>query len=133
MPNYQPIIPHPRPFLHAALGATGATAIWGVALVALSAHWHTPVAVKSDRLDWDHYPRPPHIEPIAVQAPEPAEIVNISPTPVIPTIVPREEPKPPPPPDTTPAERSLIANGCSPGGVRTNFYVRGVLHWRCRY
>jgi hypothetical protein len=26
-----------------------------------------------------------------------------------------------------------VNNGCSPGGVRQTFYVRGVQHWRCRY
>jgi hypothetical protein len=137
MPDYKPIIPHPRPGLHAALGALGASAIWLVAVIALCGHAPQQVAVKSDRLDWDDEARPPHIEPLAVQVPEPkpkpVEIVNVSPTPVIPTIVPRDEAKPAPRPDTTPAERSMIANGCSPGGVRTNFYVRGVLHWRCRY
>jgi hypothetical protein len=145
MPNYKPIIPRSRPGLHAALGAAGASIVWGIAVAALCGPWPAQQVAKGNRLDWDGLPRPPHIEPLAVQVPEPeakpVEIVNVSPTPVIPTIVPREDPsrrpqdeaKPALPPDTSPRERSMIANGCSPGGVRTNFYVRGVWHYRCRY
>jgi hypothetical protein len=147
--NYEPIIPRHRPVLQAAFGAIGASILWGIAVIALCERWQEPqqAALKSDRLDWDGLPRPPHIEPLAVQAPEPkpAEIVNISPTPTVPVIVPREDPsrRPQdaeplpraPPPDTSPSERSMIAGnkGCLSGGTRTNFYVRGVLHWRCRY
>ena len=143
--NYEPIIPRHRPVVQAAFGAIGASVIWGIAVIALCGRWQEPqqAALKSDRLDWDGLPRPPHIEPLAVQAPEPVEIVKIDPTPNIPVIVPRQDPSrrpqdeaptpTPAPPDTSPAERTMIANGCSPGGVRQNFKYNGVWHYRCRY
>jgi hypothetical protein len=58
------------------------------------------------------------------------------------TIQPRAWPSDPPPPETTAAERELLqapepipnpGNGCSRGGTRRNFFVRGVRHWRCVY
>jgi hypothetical protein len=56
------------------------------------------------------------------------------------TIQPRAWPSDPPPPEATTAERELMqapprnpGNGCSPGGVRRDFWLRGVRHWRCIY
>ena len=139
MSNYKPVIPQHRPILQAVLGATGATIVWAVAVVALCQHWRAPQepipeAKRTDRLLIPASPRAAWTFPLQDE-----EEAKTDPTPSIPAITPREEPSVPvpqpraPPPDTSPSERNMIANGCSPGGVRTNFLYRGVWHYRCKY
>jgi hypothetical protein len=134
MPDYRPVIPQSRPLLQAALGAIGASIIWGIVVVALCDHWHDPhqAAVRSDRLDWDRYPRPPYIPALMVQAPADerggtADAQEPAPAPEVVELV-KVNPVPP-----VSAERRVVNNGCSPGGERINFQYRGVWHYRCRY